>query len=113
MQPADRIRLRHMLDAAREAMGYATAKSRPDLDRDRMLQHSLVRCIEIVGEAANRVSDETRAACPALPWPAIVGMRNRLIHAYFDVDLDRLWDTVVADLPPLVAALEAALAADG
>jgi uncharacterized protein with HEPN domain len=110
MQRADHIRLRHMLDAAREATGYVAGKTRADLHGDRMLEHSLVRCIEILGEAAAKVSDETRAACPALPWPAIVGMRNRLIHAYFDVDLDRVWDTVVDDLPPLVAALEAALA---
>jgi uncharacterized protein with HEPN domain len=67
---------------------------------------SLVRCIEIIGEAAARVSAEMRATVPELPWQDIVGMRNRLIQAYFDVDHDRVWDTVERDLPGLIAALQ-------
>jgi uncharacterized protein with HEPN domain len=70
-----------------------------------MLLLSLVKCIEIVGEAASRASPEMREALPELPWPDIVGMRNRLIHAYFDVDHDRVWDTVHQDLPGLITAL--------
>lgn len=71
-----------------------------------MLALSLVRCIEIIGEAASRVSGETRMLVPQIPWPDLVGMRNRLVHAYFDIDLDRVWDTVLDDLPPLIAQLE-------
>jgi uncharacterized protein with HEPN domain len=68
-----------------------------------------VKCIEIVGEAASRISEETRQQAPQMPWQDIVSMRNRLIHAYFDVDLDRVWDTVEGDLPFLMTQLEALL----
>lgn len=94
-----------MLDAAREAIAFATGRSRADLDRDRMLGLAVVKDVEIVGEAASRVSAETRAAHPEIPWAQIVGMRNRLTHAYFDVDLQVVWDTVTGDLPQLVSVL--------
>ncbi len=77
----DRVRLRHMLDAAREAQGYLEGKTREDLDRETMLYRALGNCIEIVGEAAAHVSVGTRASPPAIPWAQIVGMRNRLVHA--------------------------------
>src|SRR4051794_4420727 len=109
MRKDDRIRLQHMLDAALEAMSFVSGRSRVDLGENRMLALSLVKCIEIVGEAASRVNEETRQQIPQIPWQDIVGMRNRLIHAYFDVDLDRVWDTVVGDLPTLAAQLGAAL----
>ena len=106
MRKDDLVRLRHMLDAAREAQEYARGRQRSDLNSDRMLTLSLVKCIEIVGEAAAKVSEETRAECPSLPWADVIGMRNRLIHGYFDIDLDRVWDTVTDDLPALVTQLE-------
>jgi uncharacterized protein with HEPN domain len=109
MRRDDRIRLQHMLDSAREALSFTNGLNRADLDANRMLALSLVKCIEIVGEAAARVSQETRQQVPQIPWQDIVGMRNRLIHAYFDIDLDRVWDTVVADLPALIVLLEIAL----
>ncbi len=102
----DAVRLRHMLDSAIEARSYVAGKKRSDLDQNRMLVHCLVRCIEIIGEAASKVSPAGRSELPAIPWTDIVSMRNRLIHAYFDINLDSLWNTVVDDLPPLVAALE-------
>lgn len=98
-----------MLDAAREAEAFLQERSRVDLDNNRMLALALVRLIEIIGEAANYVSQEARDQITAIPWALVVGMRNRLIHGYFDVDLDRVWDTVVDDLPPLIAALQTAL----
>ena len=70
-----------------------------------MLLFALVRAIEIVGEAANKISDEARAALPAIPWPAIVGMRNRLIHAYFEVDPQLVWQTATVELPALLPKL--------
>ena len=110
MRRDDRIRLQHMLDSAQEALSFAKGHSRADLDGNRMLALSLVKCIEIVGEAAARVGEETRQQVPQIPWQDIVGMRNRLIHAYFDIDLDRVWDTVIVpDLPALIVLLEAAL----
>ena len=110
MSKSDEVRLRHMLDAARDAVSFAAGKSRSDLDSDRMLVLSLVKSIEIIGEAASKVTEETRRTHPSLPWIDIIGMRNRLIHAYYDVDLDRVWDTVMADLPPLTSELERILA---
>jgi len=106
MQLDDRVRLRHILDAAQEASNFVAGKSRGDLDRDRMLALSLIKLIEIVGEAANGVSAGFQKQCPEIPWADIVGMRHRLIHAYFDVNLDIVWATVTQDLPPFAATLE-------
>src|SRR2546421_5416472 len=108
----DTIRLQHMLDAAHDALSFITGKSRVDLDTDRMLVLSLVKSIEIIGEAASRVSTDCQTQYIDIPWPEIIAMRNRLIHAYFDVDLDIVWQTVTEELPPLVAALEKALSED-
>lgn len=106
MPKDDLVRLRHMLEASREAVAFARGRSRSDIDQDRMLALAIVKCVEIVGEAAVSVSLDARARYGSIPWADIVGMRNRLIHAYFDIDLDRVWDTVTDDLPPLVAELE-------
>ena len=95
-----------MLDAAREASALVEGRSRADLDRDRPLALALLKLIEIVGEAADNVTEERRRTCPEIPWPKIVGMRHRLVHAYYDINNDVLWNTVTANLPPLVAALE-------
>jgi uncharacterized protein with HEPN domain len=95
-----------MLDAANEALEFIHGKNRSDLDTDRMLVLSLVKELEIIGEAANKVSVETRSQSNAIPWQDISGMRNRLIHAYFDVDLDVVWSTVTKDLPSLKAELD-------
>ena len=106
MRKADRVRLQHMLDAANEALTFIKGRVRADLDSDRMLVLSLIRELEIIGEAANKVSPETRSFSSAIPWQDITGMRNRLIHAYFNVDLDIVWSTVTKDLPVLKAELE-------
>ena len=76
------------------------------LDTSRMLVLSLVKELEIIGEAAGKVSAEIRSQYGAIPWQDISGMRNRLIHAYFDVDLDVVWTTVTKDLPQLKIDLE-------
>jgi uncharacterized protein with HEPN domain len=112
MREDDLVRLRHMLDAARDATSFAENRRRQDLLEDRMLTLALVRSIEIIGEAGSRVSDESRHEIADIPWRAIVAMRNRLIHAYFDVDLDVAWSTVHSDLPPLISRLERALHED-
>ena len=106
MPPDDRVRLRHMLDAAHLAAGFAQRHRRSDLDDDALSAHGLVRLLEIIGEAAARVTPETRVAIPDLPWAAMVAMRNRLVHGYYDVDVDVVWHTLTTDLPPLIAALE-------
>jgi len=106
MRKDDAIRLRHMLDAAREALSFAQGKNRKDLSVDRMLVLSLIKSVEIVGEAASTVTQELCERHPDIPWRDIVAMRNRLIHVYFDIDLDRVWDTITDDLPRLIIDLE-------
>jgi uncharacterized protein with HEPN domain len=106
MQNPDFIRIRHMLDACREALGFAGGKSRSDLDKDRMLVLALVKEVEIIGEAASKVSPEIKSMYPEIPWSDMAFMRNRLIHAYFDVDLDVVWETIQKDLPDLMRKLQ-------
>jgi uncharacterized protein with HEPN domain len=112
MRKDDRIRLRHMLDAAREAVAAAGRRSRADLERDRVWALGLLKCLEIIGEAAARVAPETRERHSQIPWAQIVAMRNRLVHVYFDIDLNQVWQALADDLPPLIAGLEAILAAE-
>lgn len=107
MSNSDRLRLRHILDAACEAVGFVAGRNRAHLDQDRMLSLSLVRLFEIIGEAARGVSGELRTIHPEIPWNKMIGMRDRLIHGYFDVNLDVVWKTVTEDLPPLVQQLKA------
>lgn len=102
----DSVRMHHMLDAAREAMSFAQNKSRKSLDTDRKLVLALIKSIEIIGEAAANVTKESQNKYSHIPWQNIIGMRNRLIHAYFDINLDILWKTITEDLPPLIAGLE-------
>jgi uncharacterized protein with HEPN domain len=108
----DRIRLQHMLDASREAIGYTEGRSRADLASDTMLARAVVKCIEIVGEAAARTTPDARSQTWSIPWAQLNGMRNRLIHAYFDINLDQVWGTVTKDLPVLAKELKAVLDAD-
>ena len=110
MSEADNVRIRHILDAAREAVAFAKGRSRAELDSDRKLSLSLVRLLEIIGEAAKGISQEFRDSHSDLPWKSMIGMRDRLIHGYFDVNLDVVWETVTKDLPALIAKLEKILA---
>ena len=105
MPPEDRVRLLHMIEAAETARDFVSGKARGDLDADRMLVFALVRAIEIVGEAGSKVSAPTREAAPAIPWSLIVSMRNRLVHAYFDVDHEVVWKTATEELPQLLSRL--------
>jgi uncharacterized protein with HEPN domain len=109
MNAADLARLHHMLDAAREAILFAEGRSLEVLRQDRMFLLSLVKEIEIIGEAASRISPEARAAVAGIQWPQVTAMRNRLTHGYFDWDTETIWATVTSDLPELVRVLEQAL----
>jgi len=100
------VALRHMRDHAREALEMSTGVSREDLDTDRKLNLALVRLLEIIGEAANRVPDDVQALHPDVPWQQLIGLRNRLIHGYDDVDHDILWAILTGDLPKLISALD-------
>lgn len=106
MRSEDMVRVHHMLDAAREALEFVANKTRADIEDDRLLVLGLMKSIEIIGEAASKISRESRLAHPAIPWVDVIGMCNRLIHAYADVDPDVLWQTVTDDLPSLIPILE-------
>ncbi len=105
MRKDDLIRMWHMLDAAEEALSFVKDKARSDLETDRMLVLSVVKLVEMIGDAASKVTKESRDNHQEIPWSSIAAMRNRLKHVYYGFDLDRVWDTVTDDLPTLVTAL--------
>jgi uncharacterized protein with HEPN domain len=100
------VPLQHMLGCAEEAVELARGRKREDLDNDRMLDLSLTRLLEVIGEAATRVPREDRAKYQSIPWEQITGLRNRLIHGYDSVDTGIVWQIVKTDLPSLVAELK-------
>ena len=100
------ITLRQMLDYAQTAISLSKGRKRSDLDTDLTFNLALTRSIEIIGEAANRVPEGFQEKHPNIEWAQIVGMRNRLIHGYDEVDLDFLWSVVEKDLPVLIDHLE-------
>lgn len=110
MSPDDRWRVGHMIEACEQALAFVAQRTRADLDTDAMLRFALTQVVQIVGEAASQVSEAGRAELASLPWPQIVGMRNRLVHAYFDINRDILWDTVQLAVPALLAQLKGASA---
>jgi uncharacterized protein with HEPN domain len=101
----DRVRLLHMKDYAREASLLAKGKTLDDIKSNRMINLSLVRLLEIIGEAASRVSSNTQSAHPNIPWSQIISLRNRLIHGYDAVDFGILWTIVHKELPLLLEVL--------
>ena len=101
---ADEDRLADMLDAAEAVVRFTTGKARRDLD-DEVLYWALVAQVTILGESAARVTDAGRERFPGIPWRAIVGMRNQLVHGYWSIDRDELWRTVSVDMPALIAQL--------
>ena len=102
-----------ILLAARAAQAYVAGLTWPQFQADELRQDAVVRRLEVLGEAARRISEVTRAALPTLPWRQMIGMRNRIIHEYERVDLPVVWDTVQNDLAPLIAALEAIVPPEG
>jgi uncharacterized protein with HEPN domain len=105
----DYARLHHMLDASNKVIQFVKDESRESLDEDEKLALALVRLIEIIGEAASKISREKQTDLPQIPWREVIGMRNRIVHAYFDIDLDIVWDTVTVNIPALAEELESVL----
>ena len=101
---SDGERLIDILEAADQIGKYA-AKGREALEADELIQNWMIRHIQIVGEAASRLSEKCRAAHPGIPWRDIIGMRNILVHNYFGVDLKAVWKTIDEDIPKLKRAL--------
>ncbi|HOP78359.1 MAG TPA: DUF86 domain-containing protein [Thermogutta sp.] len=95
-----------MLIAAREAQAFSKGLSWEQFRGSSLHQHAIAKALENVGEAARKISEETRAAHPEIPWSRIVGLRHRIAHDYFHLDLVRIWEIVTSELPPLIATLE-------
>ena len=106
----DRTSLEHMLLYAGDAELFAQGRARTDLDTDRMFYLALLRALEVIGEAAGRVSQPVRDRQTSIPWSQIIALRNRLIHGYDAVDPDRLWQILDSDIPKLIAELRQMLA---
>ena len=109
MENKDLARLKHMLDSTEAILSFAKKKRRSFLDKDRLLLSAILRELEIIGEAANKISEKTKKRFSHLPWKELIGMKNRLIHAYFDVDRDIIWKTVREYLPSFHKHLELAV----
>lgn len=99
-----------MIESARIALDHIGGKSRDEFLKDVKCQDAVIRRLEVIGESARRISEETREFYPTLPWSEMINMRNLMIHEYDDIDLGIVYETVVKDIPPLIAALEAILA---
>ena len=95
-----------MLDHAREALEHAGKRSKQELEKDRVRYLAIVHLVEIVGEAAGRLTPEEQSQYPGIPWREIVGTRNRLVHGYDQVDSEQLWMILKTDLPDLICRLE-------
>jgi uncharacterized protein with HEPN domain len=98
-------RLRDMLEAIAAIERHVTVE-RTAFDRDELLQSWFLRHLQIIGEAARRLPDAVRSLAPAIPWPQIIGMRNVLVHGYFDIDQDIVWGAVVRDVPAIKPAIQ-------
>jgi uncharacterized protein with HEPN domain len=106
MPQGDLLYLGHMLDASLQAIGKVESKSREEFDQDDNLRLAVAHLIQMIGEAATRVSIEGREEHPEIPWSDIIKMRHKLVHDYLDVDFDVVWEVVTVDLPDLIAQLE-------
>jgi len=104
-QRDDSVYLKHIRDAIEKTQAYAKGVSKSTFLGNTLVQDAVIRQIEIIGEAARRVSEEMRSENVQIPWQDIAGMRNKLIHDYFGVDIEKVWLTVKKDLPLLKAQI--------
>ncbi len=106
MEKNDEKRLTHMLEAAKDAMGFLQGKTRDDLDKDKQLTLSLLKSLEMIGEAASKVSKECQLGCEPIPWDNVIDLKQQVVHTYWDIDRDWIWKTVTEELPPIINALQ-------
>lgn len=105
----DTFHLRYMLEAAQISLSFAQGRTRDSLDDDLLFFYALVKAVEIIGEAASHLTDDFKAQHPEVEWRDIIGMRNRLVHVYYDINHDLLWRAAQDDVPALIPQLEAAI----
>jgi len=106
MPREDEDYLADMRSYAGRVLSFVEGLGFPEFARSGLRQYAVLKAVETIGEAASQVSASTRQTGPAIPWADIIGMRNRLVHTYYAVDLNIVWKTVQEDLPALVAQLE-------
>lgn len=109
----DREYLQDILEAARLAAEYVADKSEAEFLADVQCQDAVVRRLEVIGEAARRISDETRGVLPDVPWAEMIGMRNIMIHRYDDIDFKVVWASVRDALPPVASEIDGFLGRSG
>ncbi len=102
----DPTRIKHIFDACKEIIKFTNGTSKSQFENDKILAYAVVHLIEIIGEAASSVTSELKQKYSKIPWKHIIGMRNRLIHGYFDIDLDIVWQTIKEDIPNLLREIE-------
>ncbi|MDA3885041.1 MAG: DUF86 domain-containing protein [Candidatus Delongbacteria bacterium] len=102
----DNTRLKHMIEACEEAELFLGTMTFEELNADRKTLQAITRDIEIIGEAASKISVELKEKHSSIPWGSIIGMRNWLIHGYFNIDSEHIWGTVKNDIPELVSKLK-------
>ena len=108
----DNVRLQHILEEAKEACKYVEGYSLDDFLKDGKTARAIIRSIEVIGEAASKISKEYRIEQPEVPWNKIIGMRNHLIHVYFEIDYDTVWKTVQDNIPAPIGMVEKLLEED-
>ena len=101
----DREYMLDILEAAKTIEEYIQGKTEQDFSKNLQCQDAVLRRLEIIGEAAGRISEKQRNSTPAVPWQDMIAMRNRLIHQYDDIDMAIVWETITRDIPRLVEAL--------
>ena len=106
MKAEDKIRFQHMLDAAEKAVQITSGVSFDEFIEDEVLSNAIVRLLSVIGEAASRVNKSTQSVYPQIEWPIIVGMRNKLIHAYFNIDYEIVWETLTHNLPSFIVEIK-------
>ena len=95
-----------MLLAARKVQEFTQGVGRKQFENDDLIQNAVMRQIQIIGEAARKVSSQCQQTHPEIPWQGVIGMRNRLIHEYFRIIPERVWDVVEKDIPELIRLIE-------
>jgi uncharacterized protein with HEPN domain len=106
MKKNDTLYLVHMVEQARKIQARVANLTRDQFDQSETHQLVLVHQVQIIGEAASRVSPETRETIPAIPWRQIVGMRNRIVHDYLEINYDVVWSVAIQSVPELLSVLE-------